>query len=107
MKSIIQKMNKEIFGFIKHLDYDPKRSRPVTFWFYSDHESNIYRFAAHMKSNGYRILCCEKCDTQRYICIAEIAISTEAGLLDKLCIDMQLLAERMDVEFDGWETVIE
>jgi hypothetical protein len=108
MRSIIQKMNREIFGFIHHLDFDPKRARPVTFWFYSDHELNIYRLAAHLQSNGYTIKCCEYSEISRnYLCIAEVVMSPRNQQLDRLCVDMQLLAEKMEVEFDGWETVID
>jgi len=108
MRSIIQKMNREIFGFIHHLDFDPKRARPVTFWFYSDHELNIYRLASHLQSNGYTIKCCEYSEISRnYLCIAEVVMSPRNHQLDRLCVDMQLLAEKMEVEFDGWETVID
>ena len=107
MRSIIQKMNREIFGFIHHLDFEPKRARPVTFWFYSDNELNIYRLAAHLQSNGYTIICCEYSEAYgNYLCIAEKQLSPQADHLTKLCIDMQIVAERFGVEFDGWETVI-
>ena len=108
MDPIIKKMNREILGFIGHMDQDPEKPRPVTFWFYSEDEQKIYRLAARLKENGYRITCSEYSEAYgNYLCIAEKTFTTEALLLDKLCIDMHILAERFGVEFDGWETVIE
>ena len=108
MKSILLKMNKEIIGFIKEMDPDPVRVRPVTFWFCSKHEENIYRLATRLQENGYIISCCEYSKAYgNYLCIAEKLLSPESGLLTKLCVDMQLVAERFGVEFDGWETVID
>ena len=104
MKSILLKMNREIIGFIREMDPDPVKVRPVTFWFCSEHEENIYRLAARLQENGYIINCCEYSEAYgNYLCIAEKLLSPEAGLLTKLCVDMQLVAERFGVEFDGWE----
>ncbi|MEX0906464.1 MAG: ribonuclease E inhibitor RraB [Balneolaceae bacterium] len=108
MKSIFSIMNKEVFGFIRQLDPDPEKVRPVTFWFYSESEAKIYRLAAHLKKNGCRIDCCEYSEAYRnYLCIAEKKMSPEIDLLNELCIDMKHIAEKIGVDFDGWETMIE
>ena len=107
MKSIIKKMNSEILGFIHHMDCEPEKPRPVTFWFYSDNEQNIYKLAAHLKENNYNILCCEKSINGQFLCIAEqVMLATEERLY-RLWVDMQILAEKMDVTYDGWETRID
>lgn len=108
MKSILKKMNRQIMGFISHLDSDPEKARPVTFWFYSENEGKIYRLAARLQQNGYKIKYCKFSDAySHFLCIAERTMVAEFSHLNRLCIDMQILAEKMDVEFDGWETVIE
>ena len=108
MNTIIKKMNREILEFIRHMDVDPGRERPVTVWFYSDDEERIYLIASRLKESGYRIECCEYCDDSRdYLCIAEKQLTTSAATIDKLCTDMQQLAARLGVTFDGWETRID
>jgi len=105
MKSQFQKMKKEIAGFIRHTDQKPKNGRPVTFWFYSHQEENICRLAEHLQYNGYTIACCGYSEAYRnYLCIAETVMSPGDEQLDRLFVDMQLIADRMNVEFDGWET---
>jgi regulator of RNase E activity RraB len=108
MNPIIKKMNREILEFIRHMDVDPGKERPVTFWFYAEKEENIYRLASRLQENGYRIECCEYTEISgNYLCIAETSIATSASLMDKLCVDMELLAGRFGVTFDGWETRID
>jgi hypothetical protein len=107
MKPIIRKMNEEIFGFINHMDCNPEKPRPVTFWFYSDNEQQIYELAAHMKQNNYTILTCEKSFNGQYLCIAERVFCATEERLNRLCVDMQVLAEKMGVTYDGWETRID
>ncbi|WP_158278740.1 ribonuclease E inhibitor RraB [Rhodohalobacter mucosus] len=64
--------------------------------------------ASRLKHNGYRIECCEHCDDSGdYLCIAEKHLITTDAAVDKLCADMQLLAEHLGVIFDGWETRID
>lgn len=99
--------NEKIFKIINYLDPDPESARPVSFWFYSDREERIYRLAAHFQSNGYRIRHCGQSILGRFLCIAEKTMIPEIELLSRLCIDMQIVAERWDVEFDGWETPIQ
>ena len=99
MKSKLQKMNKEIFGFIHHLDYDSMRARPVTFWFYSDLEKSICRLAAHLQNNRYTIHTCEYSEAYgNYLCIAEAVMPSGNEELARLCVDMQIVAEKMNVE---------
>jgi len=107
MKPIIRKMNAEIFGFINHMDCEPDKPRPVTFWFYSDSEQNIYKLAAHLKENDYTILTCEKSFNGQFLCIAERVFCATEEKLNRLWVDMQILAEKMGVTYDGWETRID
>jgi len=107
MKPIIKKMNAEIFGFINHMDCEPEKPRPVTFWFYSDSEQNIYKLAAHLKENDYTILTCEKSYNGQFLCIGERVFCATEEKLNRLWVDMQILAEKMDVTYDGWETRID
>lgn len=106
MKPIIRKINAEIFGFINHMDCDPERARPVTFWFYSDSEQNIYKLAAHLKKNDYTILTCKKTFDGEFLCIAERVFCATEEKLNRMWVDMQILAEKMGVTYDGWETRI-
>lgn len=107
MGSVTNAMNREIIGFINHVDKNPEQPRPVTFWFYSECEKKIYKLAACLKENSYTIHACGKSASGKYLCIAETELYTSIELLDRMCVDMQILAERKGVIFDGWETVID
>lgn len=104
MKSIYPKVNNRIFEIIDSLDPDPGEARPVTFWFYSDLEKKIYRLACQLQHAGYNIVTCEKVINGDFLCIAEIQMVPENDEITRLCVEMHLLADRMDVRFDGWET---
>lgn len=104
MKSIYPKANRRIFEFINSLDPRPGNARPVTFWFYSDTEEKIYRLACQLQNAGYNIVTCEQSLNREFLCIAEIRMIPDNEKINRLCIDMHLLAERMEVTFDGWET---
>jgi hypothetical protein len=104
MKPPFPKINRRVFEFIRNLDPNPKNIRPVTFWFYSESELNIYRLASHLQNAGYRIVTCEPFINGEYLCIAELKMPPDNDRINQLCIDMHLLAERMQVVFDGWET---
>ena len=81
--------------------------RPVTFWFYSESEQNIYKLAAHLNENGYTILTCEKSFNGQFLCIAERVFCTTEEKLNRLWVYMQILAEKMGVTYDGSETRID
>ena len=99
MKSQFQKMNKEIAGCICHTDQKPRKGRPVTFWFYSDLEKSICRLAAHLQNNRYTIHTCEYSEAYgNYLCIAEAVMPSGNEELARLCVDMQIVAEKMNVE---------
>lgn len=107
MDKAIRKANRSILRFLHKMDLQPDKERPVTFWFYSKSEFDIYRLADHLLYNGYNIQCCEySVPSGRFLCIAErllIPIHTE---MDRLCVDMQIIAKRYGVDFDGWEVQI-
>ncbi|MCC5915434.1 MAG: ribonuclease E inhibitor RraB [Balneolaceae bacterium] len=107
MKSIIRSINSEILEFINNIDCAPDNPRPVTFWFYSDSEQKIYRLAAHLKKNNYNIVACDRSHNGDFLCIAEQQFSLTEEEISRLCVDMQILAEKMDITFDGWETRID
>lgn len=104
MRSLFPKANKRIFSFINQLDPDPGKKRPVTFWFYSDSEEKIYRLAGRLQHAGYTIVNCAPSLNDKFLCIAELRMIPDNDRINRLCIDMHLLAEKMDVTFDGWET---
>ncbi|MEX0770249.1 MAG: ribonuclease E inhibitor RraB [Balneolaceae bacterium] len=107
MKSKYSRGNKKVFEFIHQLDPEPGRVRPVTFWFYSDSEEKIYQLAGHLQQIKYNIVSCERFTNGEYLCIAEKVMTPDNEEINRLCIDMHLLAEKMEVTYDGWETRID
>lgn len=100
MKSLFQKMNKEIAGYIRRTDQKLKKGRAVMFWFYSDQEENVVRLAAHLQNNRYTVHTCEYSEAcGNYLCIAETVMPSGNDELARLCVDMQIVAEKMEVEF--------
>lgn len=104
MKPIHSLLNKRILDIITQNDAEPLQARPFTFWFYSDEEDNIKRLADQMQSCGYTICFCGVSVSGNYLCIAGRELTPSLEYLDKLWVDMQLLADRMGVVYDGWES---
>lgn len=93
---------------LQNLDSDLQKVRPVTFWFYSDFESNLYRTAHILQKDGYEIVHCDKSDiSNNWLLIAEKEIAPSPENLEQLFYHFEDLAKRMGVFFDGWETRIE
>ncbi len=105
MKKIISKINKEIRGFIKHMDAEPDAKRPTTFWFYSDSEDRIYRLSQHLQGKGLKIeYCGPSASNDKQLLIAEKWMYPAEESTNNLWTYFNELAERFGVEFDGWET---
>jgi regulator of RNase E activity RraB len=52
-------------------------------------------------------LTCKKSSNGEFLCIAEQVFFATEEKLNRLWVDMQLLAEKMGVTYDGWETRID
>lgn len=89
------------------MEKNPDRPKTVAFRFSSNSEKSIYQLAACLKENRYTITECRKSDSGDFLCVAETEVVSGSGQLDRMCIDMQIIAERKGVAFDGWEMVIE
>ncbi len=106
MKSLFQKMNKEIAGLFRQPDQKLKKGRAVMFWFYSDQEEKVVRLAAHLQNNRYTVYTCEYSEAcGNYLCIAEAVMPSGNDELARLCVDMQIVAEKMEVEIWGISNV--
>jgi len=108
MKSIYPRMNRKVCDVMHQLDPELAKARPVTFWFYTDSGADgwqrIQRLAAHLQVNGYRIITCNRSRSGEYLCIGEKIMQPDNETINRLCIDMHILAEKMKVTFDRWET---
>lgn len=104
-----KKINREIFGFVRHLDVDPENLRPVHFFFYSDEEADAYRLAEELKQLDFKILEVTNCssDMDQWLCLAEMLLVPEPGVMDRCTRLLLDLAERYDSLYDGWETRID
>lgn len=97
-----------VVDILQNLDANPCKKRPVTFWFYSDSESNLYRSAHKLQQDRYEIQYCGKSSvSEEWLLIAEKKISTSPEIIESLFYHFEELAEEMKVTFDGWETVLE
>lgn len=106
MKKIQEIATRKLMEMIRQIDPDPGASKPVTFWFYSKGEANIYRLAAVLRNAGYKIITCENSANAEILCIAEIRMPADNEEISRRCIDMHVLAEKMEVTFDGWEMAL-
>jgi regulator of RNase E activity RraB len=97
--------NKTILEILELLDTKPSESRPVLFRFSSHEESLLYRLASVLNKRGYEIEF-EKPSSDRWNCLAECQWPLDGEPLDRLCLRMVHLAEKHEVLFEGWETVI-
>lgn len=106
-QTVYKQANREIFGFVKHLDADPDNSRPVHFYFYSHEEADAYRLADELKQLDFRILQVSESSERQWLCLAEMALVPEPEVMDR-CTQLMLdLADRYDSLYDGWETRID
>jgi hypothetical protein len=59
----------------------------ITFWFYSDFESNLYKAAHKIQKDGYKIVNCDRSDiSDDWLLIAEKEISPSPENLESLFI---------------------
>lgn len=108
MNSPKKQANDGAVDILQHLDTDLQMKRPVTFWFYSDLESNLYKTAHHLQNEDYKIVQCDQSDiSNNWLLIAEKEIAPSPENLEQLFYHFEDLAKRMGVFFDGWETRIE
>lgn len=108
MNSPKKQANDSALDILQHLDTDLHKKRPVTFWFYSDFESNLYKTAHRLQEDGYEILYCDRSDiSNNWLLIAEKEISPGPDNIERLFYHFEDLAQQMGVQFDGWETRIE
>ena len=88
---------------LRSIDPEPGQARPVTFWFYSTSEAGIGRQACVLQNAGYSIITCERFVSGEFLCIAGTRMAPDNEEISRRCIDLHLLAEKMEVTFDGWE----
>jgi hypothetical protein len=98
--------NKTVLEILRLIDGNPSAPKPVIFRFSAEEESSLYRLAGVLKKRGYTI-CLHKGSSGRWSCSAEREIMPEEEPLDTLCIRMVHLADKHEVVFENWETVIE
>ena len=100
--------NDGVIEILQNLDSDPHKLRPVTFWFYSDSESKLYRTAHELQKDHYEIQYCGRsADSINWLLIAEKQISPNPETIEHLFYQFEELAQNMGITFDGWETQIE
>jgi len=108
MNSPKKQANDAVLDILQNLEPDPLKVRPVTFWFYSDFEENLYRAAHALQQEGYEIVCCEWSEVSKsYLLIGEKEISPSTKRIERLYYHFEELAVSLGVTFDGWETRIE
>jgi len=98
--------NKRVLQIIDLLDYNSEKNRQIIFKFISWEEGSMYRLAASLKRMGYEIDLEHNRSHGNWLCIANGWLNTGHEPLDTICIRMVDLAEKFEVIFDGWETVI-
>jgi hypothetical protein len=99
--------NDGVTELLQHLDSGLHKKRPVTFWFYSDSESKLYRTAHELQKDHYEIQYCGRsaCSNE-WLLIAEKQISPGPEIMEHLLYHFEELAQNMGITFDGWETQI-
>lgn len=105
--TIYKNTNREIFGFIKHLDADPDKTRPVQFFFYCEEEGDVYRLADELQQLNFRIVEVTQSMDSQWFCLGEMNLVPEPQVMDRCTQLLVDLAERYDALYDGWETRID
>lgn len=98
--------NKKVLQIINLLDSDSGNNRRVIFRFMSCDEGSLYRLAAVLKRMGYKIDLEYHRLYDNWTCIADRWLRPGEEPLDTICFRILNLAEKFEVTFDGWETVI-
>lgn len=88
------------------LDGGSSAERDITFRFCSREEGRLYRLASHLKESGYHITVNQSAHETKWVCEASKRYSPDTESLEWLCFDMLELADRREVVFESWETVI-
>lgn len=108
MKPIIPEVTRSVFDIIENLDPDPEKARPVTFWFYSESEGNLYRAADQLQKMGYSInFCGPAVCIEEWLLIAEKVISPDFEEMNRMWESFEAFADRFGIKYDGWETMID
>lgn len=108
MNSAKKQASDGVIDILQNLDANPHKKRPVTFWFYSESESKLYRTADKLQKEGYEIEHCGKSSaSDDWLLIAEKKISPSPENIEHLFYHFEELAQEMGITFDGWETRIE
>lgn len=108
MDSAKKQASDGVIDILQNLEPDPGRKRPVTFWFYSDSEANLYHTAHKLQEEHYEIQYCGKSGvSDDWLLIAEKEISPRPDIIEHLFYQFEELAQQTGVTFDGWETRIE
>lgn len=107
MNPVKKQASDGVIDILRHLDASPDKKRPVTFWFYSNSESKLYRTAHKLQRKGYAIEHCGSSVPDELLLIAEKEIAPEPEIMEKLFYCFEELATTMGITFDGWETRIE
>ena len=105
-KKILPEANAEVLNIIRNLDPMPAKERPVTFWFISDTEKQVYLLADYLMKKCWPLQYCGKTCNNKWLLIAEQTLAPAQDSLDNLCIYCESLAKEFNIEFDGWETQI-
>jgi len=99
--------NRRIFDFIRHLDDNPGKTRPVHFYFYTLEEADAYRLADELKRLNFEVLQVSESLNNQWLCLAGMVIQPEPGIMDHCAEVMLKLADRYNAVYDGWETMID
>ena len=98
--------NNKVLEFIGNPDSAPSREREVTFWFYAEEEKQGYLFADKLKKEGFEILELRKSLDNKYLILVGKEMVCSEEQVNSYCELMESLAREFEVEFDGWETMI-
>ena len=108
MKPIIPEVTRSVIDILENLDADPGKARPVTFWFYSESEGNLYRAADQLQKTGYTIdYCGPAACNDEWLLIVEKVISPEFEEMNRMWESFEAFAGQFGIKYDGWETRID
>ncbi len=106
MGNIENATNRQTVETIRRFERNPEIARPVNFCFVSHIYDNIRRLSDKLNENGYYVVHCGVTATGVYKCTVVKKMVPDYELLNRICIELRLLAERFGVEFEGWEVGI-
>lgn len=96
--------NKKVLKLMNSLGSNTSKSRPVYLYFYFPTEKAANLFAQKLTGMSFDVQVSLSGAGRDWLCLANRHMSPDLDLLNGLCKLLTPLAEKLEGNYDGWET---